>query len=346
MAEQTKASKKAEAEQRKAETQARNRAKAEEAAAKRQAEEAAEREAVALGLATGELKGDRGNMEDRAVACRLPSGARFGAIYDGHSGSACAEFFKVQLHLRLQESAYWYAHDDANALRHAFSETNTRFFLESNGNTAGTTATCAIINNNVLSVASVGNSCAVLCQNGTALQLTSNEKPDMPPAGLIRTQPDVLTRELHPEDSFLLIASDGVWDVLSHQKACELVQRSLDTQLGAQNLGALIATALVHLSYSSRDCCSSNDSRSITVLCYCPCRSNGSEIPLPCRAARRKQRQHQRRHHALPPALLPTRLARRTPPPSHSEYFRLALHPCHHTSWCTAWRAARRHVRQ
>ena len=225
------ADKKVQAAQRKAEAQARNKAKAEEAAARRKAEEAAEREAVAVGMGGGELKGDRGSMEDCVVARMLPSGERFCAVFDGHFGDTCAAFCKTHLHETLQACPFWFAFEDAHALQVAFAETHAHFVREASGSKAGTTATVALIRQGVLHVASVGNSCAVLCSAGRATRLTSDEKPDVPPPGIMGGEaPQLVTRELTSTDVFIVIASDGVWDVLSPQKACDLVQTSLKAE--------------------------------------------------------------------------------------------------------------------
>jgi len=41
---------------------------------------------------------------------------------------------------------------------------------------------------------------------------------------------------LGPEDSFLIIASDGIWDVISGQDACELIENEPDAMSMAQKL--------------------------------------------------------------------------------------------------------------
>ena len=64
-----------------------------------------------------------------------------------------------------------------------------------------------------LLVASVGNSAAVLFSGGKPTRLTSDdEKLDAPPAGLVSTTPELVERELTPNDEFVLLASDGVWE--------------------------------------------------------------------------------------------------------------------------------------
>ena len=221
------ARKKEEAARKKAEAQAVNEKRKAEAAAKKKAEEDAEREQVMLGMGASGLKGDRGSMEDRAVVRRLSLGERYCAVFDGHYGEGCAEYCQNKLHTLLQESPHWFAFEDKAALKAAFAETHARFMKEANDKT-GTTATVALIRGRTLHVASVGNSRAVLFSGGKATALTKDgNSADGAPAGLIGTAPEPSERALTPQDAFVLLASDGVWNVLSNQKACELVQQAL-----------------------------------------------------------------------------------------------------------------------
>ena len=50
---------------------------------------------------------------------------------------------------------------------------------------------------------------------------------------MISPMPDVKTLELTPEDSFMIIACDGIWNSLSSQEACEFVSSRMkpDTNL-------------------------------------------------------------------------------------------------------------------
>ncbi|KAL1522561.1 hypothetical protein AB1Y20_017546 [Prymnesium parvum] len=232
---ESKARKKEEAALKKAEAQAANQKKREEALARKNAEEQAERLAVQLGMGTASLKGDRGNQEDRVVASRLSQGDRCCAVFDGHYGEQCAEYCHAQLLVQLQRSPYWFAFNDKAALKAAFAQTHAQFLKESNSQ-SGTTATVVLIRGRTLQVASVGNSRAVIFSDGKASQLTKDgERSEVPPPGLISTIPETAERILTQGDEFVLLASDGVWDVLSNEKACNIVRQTLAANPASPN---------------------------------------------------------------------------------------------------------------
>lgn len=143
----------------------------------------------------------------------------------------------------------------------------------------GTTATVALRMGNVLYVAHVGDSRAVLCRKGKAVQLTDDHKPNhsaererihkmggrvyyagcwrvltggdgngpvvglavsrslgdidfKEPVPLVTANPDLSKTVLQPHDSFVVVASDGLWDVLSNQEACDMVARTVKARIG------------------------------------------------------------------------------------------------------------------
>jgi hypothetical protein len=101
-----------------------------QAQARKRAEEEAARLAAELGIGTYELKGDRGYMEDRVIACRLPSGELFSGCYDGHCGEGCPEYVVAHLHNILQEMPSFREGPLGDALSEAFLETNRRFIAQ------------------------------------------------------------------------------------------------------------------------------------------------------------------------------------------------------------------------
>ena len=82
---------------------------------------------------------------------------------------------------------------------------------------------------------------------------------------LICAEPDVFTIELEPAHEFVVLASDGVWDVLSEQQACDIVTRALAERADAPDLAA---RALVKAAYEAE----SEDNISAVVLLLDPSR--------------------------------------------------------------------------
>ena len=126
----------------------------------------------------------------------------------------------------------------------------------------GSTAAVAVVTSEKIVVSNCGDSRAVLCRNGVAIPLSSDHKPDRPDE-LIRVQaaggrviywdvprvlgmlamsraigdnylkpyvipePEVTVTERRHDDECLIIASDGLWDVVSNDTACGVVRMCL-----------------------------------------------------------------------------------------------------------------------
>lgn len=126
----------------------------------------------------------------------------------------------------------------------------------------GSTAVVAIMTPDKIIVANCGDSRAVLCRNGKAVPLSSDHKPDRPDelnriqaAGgrviywegarvlgvlamsraigdnylkpYVSCEPEVTITDRSPEDECLIIASDGLWDVVSNDTACGVARMCL-----------------------------------------------------------------------------------------------------------------------
>ncbi|CAE7592744.1 unnamed protein product [Symbiodinium natans] len=134
----------------------------------------------------------------------------------------------------------------------------------------GCTVVLSCVTPTSLIVANAGDSRAVLCRNGQALDLSQDHKPDLPnerarieSAGgwieggsilrvngdlslsravgdleykdrrlpperqIVTASPDVRVVARQPQDEFMLLACDGVWDVLSSQAAVDFLRKEL-----------------------------------------------------------------------------------------------------------------------
>lgn len=149
---------------------------------------------------------------------------------------------------------------------------------QSVSNSCGTTALTALVLGRHLLVANAGDCRAVLCRRGTAVEMSKDHRPSYLPerrrveelggfiddgylngylsvtralgdwdlkfplgaASPLIAEPDVQLVTLTEEDEFLIIACDGIWDVMSSQVAVSFVRRGLrrhsDPQQSARDL--------------------------------------------------------------------------------------------------------------
>ncbi|KFM26426.1 putative protein phosphatase 2C 6 [Auxenochlorella protothecoides] len=126
----------------------------------------------------------------------------------------------------------------------------------------GTTAVVVLIGASMLYVANAGDSRAVLCRDGLALPLTDDHKAaredetarveaaggqilfwngvrvmgllavsraigDHSLRPYVIAEPEVTIVHRHPADELLVMASDGLWDVMGNQEACTLARKCL-----------------------------------------------------------------------------------------------------------------------
>ncbi|XXG89974.1 hypothetical protein AAC387_Pa12g1848 [Persea americana] len=132
----------------------------------------------------------------------------------------------------------------------------------STAKTVGSTAVVAVVGIENVVVANCGDSRAVLSRGGVAVPLSYDHKPDRPDEmerveaaggnvinwdgcrvlGVLATsrsigdhylkpyvisKPEVVVMERTHLDEFLILASDGLWDVVSNEMACNVVRRCL-----------------------------------------------------------------------------------------------------------------------
>ncbi|KAJ8764925.1 hypothetical protein K2173_010390 [Erythroxylum novogranatense] len=130
--------------------------------------------------------------------------------------------------------------------------------------TVGSAAMVVLVRKREVVVAHCGNCRAVLCRDGMAVPLSRDHKPDRPDewqrieaAGgqiidwegsdvlgipisrsigdlslkpLVISDPEVTVTELTEMDESLVIATDGLWDVVSNETTCEIVKRYFNGQ--------------------------------------------------------------------------------------------------------------------
>jgi len=173
--------------------------------------------------------------------------------------------------------------DHCAALEASFEQVEKEFLglAERDGLSDGTTAVVALVQADRLTVAHVGDSRGVLCRNGNALALTQDHKPEIAAErrriealggfvsyigcwramGIlamsraigdlflkpyVSAKPDVSTMSIGPTDEFIVLASDGVFDVFDNDQVVRIVRAADDPQHAASLLtkSALAAGSL------------------------------------------------------------------------------------------------------
>jgi serine/threonine protein phosphatase PrpC len=214
-----------------------------------------------------EIVGRRPSMEDVSVIlkdCPVPGTILF-ALFDGHGGREAAEFAGQNLPQAIA-SRLGTTPNYEDAYMQAFLQVHLD--MKSWCVWVGTTAVVAVIDGTTLTVANVGDSRAVLFRDGKAIRLSVDHKPDLPEEtqyvqakggfvkegrvngmlavsrqlgdGFLREvgnpTPHVYRIHLCDKDQLLILACDGVWDVISDQSACEFIAAEIDPLEAAKKL--------------------------------------------------------------------------------------------------------------
>jgi|SRR3989344_2757841 len=217
---------------------------------------------------TTETIGRRAEMEDAHTTVENlggETGRSFYAIYDGHGGKRAADLAAKILHnLVLRQLRD--KQDMGFALTKAFVETDQE--IEALGINDGATAIVAIVDRKTISIANAGDARAVLDVRGRALRVSRDHKPDdsqerrriqeaggfVSPArdggvarvngslavaralgdreygNLVSPIPDIKLIDRLPEHKAIILACDGVWDVISDQEAVNITASTEDPQ--------------------------------------------------------------------------------------------------------------------
>ncbi|KAI8462986.1 MAG: phosphatase 2C-like domain-containing protein, partial [Monoraphidium minutum] len=218
----------------------------------------------------------------------------FFGVYDGHGGIQASQHCAARLHHHLSAGAErdgggaGAGDDDAasadgsegegegdgegpstsmcvlleQALREAFLKTDEEFSADGTAGLVGSTAVCALVGTHRVWIANCGDSRAVLCRGGQAVQVTDDHKPEredeaerVEKAGgqvlywnghrvmgvlamsraigdhclrpYVIPEPEITVFKRHSKDEILLLASDGLWDVMPNQEATDLAMRCI-----------------------------------------------------------------------------------------------------------------------
>mmetsp|Transcript_16403 Transcript_16403/g.28400 ORF Transcript_16403/g.28400 Transcript_16403/m.28400 type:complete len:225 (-) Transcript_16403:936-1610(-) len=182
--------------------------------------------------------------------------AAFFAVYDGHGGREPVDAVSKKLHTVLLEELKKDPSNPKEALRQAYLKTDA---LMREHQYAGTTAVTALIHQlngaRMLYAANAGDSRCILCRGGKGVRLSYDHKASDPAEAqrcrdegafvvnsrvngvlsvtrafgdhamknAVTAEPYLTEVQLQGDDEFLILACDGLWDVVSDQQAVDLV---------------------------------------------------------------------------------------------------------------------------
>ncbi|XP_071691546.1 probable protein phosphatase 2C 59 [Rutidosis leptorrhynchoides] len=219
--------------------------------------------------------GKRSSMEDfYETRIEYVDGEMVGlfGVFDGHGGTRAAEYVKHNLFSNLIKHPKFIS-DTKSAISESYSHTDSEFLKTEIDQTrdAGSTASTAILVGNRLLVANVGDSRAVVCRNGNAFAVSRDHKPDQSDerqriedaggfvmwAGTWRVSgvlavsrafgdkflkqfvvadPEIQEETVDKSLEFLILASDGLWDVVTNDEAVAMVKPIQSPEEAAKRL--------------------------------------------------------------------------------------------------------------
>eukprot|EP01066_Platyproteum_vivax_P010779 Platyproteum_vivax@DN4861_c0_g1_i1.p1 len=233
----------------------------------------------------GSDQGFRSTMEDEELAAQDLAisevrDSSYFAVYDGHGGRECAAYVRAHLHQAIRRKAVTVGQPGgldsvadvclkfSSCLNDAFRETDEAFLARQSKaeKGSGCAAVGVVVLGGHLFCANCGDSRAVLCRGGVAVQLSSDHKPDredehqrIEAAGgfvsfrrvlgrlavsralgdydykhiahdqlpLVISEPEVRVERLTMADEFMLLACDGLFDVFDSQDAVTFIRQRL-----------------------------------------------------------------------------------------------------------------------
>ncbi|XP_047950163.1 probable protein phosphatase 2C 9 [Salvia hispanica] len=196
------------------------------------------------------------------------------AIYDGHLGDSVPAYLQKHLFSNiLKEEDFWT--DPNRSIAKAYERTDQAILSHNPdlGRGGSTAVTAILIDGRRLWVANVGDSRGVLSRMGQAIQMTVDHEPNTERGSIedrggfvsnmpgdvarvngqlavsrafgdknlkthLRSDPDIRSAEIDAETELLILASDGLWKVMSNQESVDIAKKIKDPQKAAKQLAA------------------------------------------------------------------------------------------------------------
>lgn len=189
------------------------------------------------------------------------------AVFDGHCGPVTAQTCARNICNWLTSTPEFQNGKYEEALRAAYIKGDSSLHKMHPSDSSGCTGNSLLVVGNSLFCANCGDSRAVLCREGKAVPLSNDHKPTnpeeeqrikrasmcvranrvegllalsrafgdfafkdqsiLPENQAITVVPDVKKVELTPLDEFVIVACDGVWDMMGNQAAVDFIRNEL-----------------------------------------------------------------------------------------------------------------------
>ncbi|TXG66870.1 hypothetical protein EZV62_008145 [Acer yangbiense] len=222
------------------------------------------------------VKGKAGHpMEDYVVAQFKQVGENelgLFAIFDGHLSHEIPDYLRSHLFENiLNEPDFWTEPEHAIKKGYRITDTDILEKTLDLGRGGSTAVTAILINCQKLLVANIGDSRAVVCKNGVAKQLSVDHEPSMEKETIeskggfvsnfpgdvprvdgqlavarafgdkslkihLSSEPHVEVEMIDDDTEFIILASDGLWKVMTNQEAVDAIKNIKDARSAAKHL--------------------------------------------------------------------------------------------------------------
>ncbi|XVE49541.1 hypothetical protein DITRI_Ditri01bG0090900 [Diplodiscus trichospermus] len=176
-------------------------------------------------------------------------------------------------HSVYSQEEFWT--DPSRSISKAYEKTDQAILSHSPdlGRGGSTAVTAILIDGQKLWVSNIGDSRAVLSKNGQAIQMSIDHEPNTERGSIenrggfvsnmpgdvarvngqlavsrafgdknlkshLRSDPDVQNADIDSDTELLILASDGLWKVMSNQEAVDIAKKTKDPQRAAKQLAA------------------------------------------------------------------------------------------------------------
>eukprot|EP01124_Arcella_intermedia_P018615 TRINITY_DN2564_c0_g1_i2.p1 TRINITY_DN2564_c0_g1~~TRINITY_DN2564_c0_g1_i2.p1 ORF type:complete len:447 (+),score=86.83 TRINITY_DN2564_c0_g1_i2:120-1460(+) len=188
----------------------------------------------------------------------------FVGVFDGHNGARCSKFLAKEVFPTWREAAQHGLEDEI--ITRMFKDVDKKWLdmAAIEGWKDGSTGICAVLSHGELVVANVGDSRAILCEDGKTLPLSTDHKPTSPKEAeriernggrviggrlqaaldvsrsfgdiefkkekYLTSEPELTRHALSAESEFVVVSSDGLYEVFTNEEVIDWIRKGLKTK--------------------------------------------------------------------------------------------------------------------